>query len=312
MKLKIGIIGCGSVGLTLAKALSKTGNLEFIVARSDNSYSRCTSISPCPKNIFRSVQEIEELMINKLKVDDLSDTELNTFALPDIFVLTVQDSATELLAKQISDLFKEKLAGKIIIHTSGILPREILSECEKYGAITFAAHPYQTFFLKEAEILKDVCWGIDATGENEKLNYFIELLGGKPIYLDFKNEQQKALYHLSAVAASNFITSVMALASDVANLAGIDATKFFPPIVHQTIKNNLTSISEDKTPPLTGPVSRGDVVSVENHLLSLEKFKELQKSYAYFSMATTIEAKKSKFLTDNKFNDMKTLLENFI
>jgi predicted short-subunit dehydrogenase-like oxidoreductase (DUF2520 family) len=65
--------------------------------------------------------------------------------LPNIIILCVKDGTIEEKSKELAQLFGEKLSNTTIIHTAGVYGREVLVGCEKFGAITLSAHPFQTF-----------------------------------------------------------------------------------------------------------------------------------------------------------------------
>ena len=165
------------------------------------------------------------------------------------------------------------------------------------------AHPYQTLFSADDNVLRNASWGIEAASEEQ---YFMELvknLGGRPHIIDKK---QTVLYHASAVAASNFLNTVLAIARDIATAAGIRAEEFQPEIIKRTIENNL---GEKHDFPLTGPIARGDIMSVEKHLDELQSDKILYKSYCHLALATADMAYKSGILTKSKYDEICAFLE---
>jgi predicted short-subunit dehydrogenase-like oxidoreductase (DUF2520 family) len=85
------------------------------------------------------------------------------------------------------------------------------------------------------------------------------------------NSKEKALYHLSAVLASNLSVVLLEFAKSTSDAAGINAAEFFPKIIETTINNVYDSWKNDKILPLTGPFARGDSQAVMLHQKALKE-----------------------------------------
>ncbi|MCX7930613.1 MAG: DUF2520 domain-containing protein, partial [Chlorobi bacterium] len=91
--------------------------------------------------------------------------------------------------------------------------------------------------------------------------------------------KRKALYHAAAVLASNVTTEVVALAQEVARLAGIPPERFLPPILRATVDNAVSALVSGMPIARTGPASRGDNQTLQRHLAALALFPELAERY---------------------------------
>jgi predicted short-subunit dehydrogenase-like oxidoreductase (DUF2520 family) len=73
---------------------------------------------------------------------------------PDAILICVKDEMIFDICKNLCEHFKENLKEKYIIHTAGAYRVNLLDECEKYGGIPVAAHPFQTFASQEINCLQ--------------------------------------------------------------------------------------------------------------------------------------------------------------
>jgi predicted short-subunit dehydrogenase-like oxidoreductase (DUF2520 family) len=290
----VGIIGPGKTGLSLAEAFLKTGNLAWVLCRSE-----------------KKRQEALKRGITNVCL------ELPVGEIPDVIFITVQDrkieeTATELFTIHRRFLYfkKELFKNTVFIHCSGALRRNVLKELENISAGIAAAHPFQTFPRASDGFLKGIAWGIEAEEiHHEMLAEIITVLKGKPIVLTEETLLKKELYHISAVAASNFLAAAIASARDFAKAAGIDEKDFLPAIIQTAVNNSLESISLKNGFPLTGPIARGDTATVERHVSALKNNPDLLKEYQYFSLATAEIAFKNGIITAEIHDELEKILK---
>jgi predicted short-subunit dehydrogenase-like oxidoreductase (DUF2520 family) len=144
-----------------------------------------------------------------------------------------------------------------VVHTSGVETSAALQAAADQGAATGSLHPLQTFADKEngVEKLAGSAFAIEAEGElKQTLTAMVEALGGAPLYLQ---AEDKALYHASAVLA--WLTFGWERSA---------ALKALLPLMQGAI-DNLNQMGLPQA--LTGPVARGDVESVAQHVEALRQ-----------------------------------------
>jgi predicted short-subunit dehydrogenase-like oxidoreductase (DUF2520 family) len=261
-----GVIGCGKVGTVIAKKLALTGKLAWIAAHSEASYRRAKELfADSNIQIYSSIAQI--------------------VSPAGALLLAVSDTAYPQVAESLAAHFGERLNGCHAIHFSGSIPVEVLNPLKSHGAFISAAHPYQTFNGTGENILDSIPFGTVSNEDSATVAQFIDDVGGIQVPLDTLSTVQKTLYHITAVAISNFATTAMSLARSVADAAGIDAKVFFKRLAETTLQNNLDDIG-NPTIPLTGPVARGDSEMILRHLSALSAYPEMQKAYIHFTAAT--------------------------
>jgi predicted short-subunit dehydrogenase-like oxidoreductase (DUF2520 family) len=161
-------------------------------------------------------------------------------------------------------------AGGAVVHTSGVESREILSAADEAGADTGSLHPLQTFADHE-QARSNLPGSVFAVEAEEPLRStlleIVEALHGTPIEL---RAEEKALYHASAVLASNYVVTLMQLASDLWLRFGWEreaSVRALLPLLKGAV-NNLEALGVPSA--LTGPIARGDLETVRRHLDALE------------------------------------------
>lgn len=245
--MKATIIGAGNVGVTLAKKLQQVGDYE-LVYKSDKSKENATKSG-----------------LDSKKIVELQSAKLDG----EFIIICVKDGDIANVVDELLETHSNALAGKIVLHTSGTLGKSVLIKLETANCLTAAAHPFQTFFYNEVAVLDGISWGVESDAEAfTKIEKLINLIGGKAIKLSKETLKKKALYHISAVAASNFMALSIDLAKELADEAGIDAKDFLPQILETTLQNNLKQLGSS-TPAITGPVVRGEVGTIAAHIATL-------------------------------------------
>ena len=129
-------------------------------------------------------------------------------------------------------------------------------------------------------------------------------MGGEAHKIEKSN---KKLYHISAVAMSNYLNSAIALGKLSSRAAGISPEEFAPVIINTTINNILASDKlENNT--LTGPIARGDLLTIKLHIEELRKHRELLLPYSYMGLATLELANTAGIIDDNFYQECHALL----
>ncbi|KAA9108186.1 Rossmann-like and DUF2520 domain-containing protein [Microbacterium rhizomatis] len=168
----------------------------------------------------------------------------------DVILVCVPDDA---IAGVVAGLgVRQGLVG----HMSGAVTLEA-------SGVGFGLHPLQTFAGGEGP---DAFHGIGcaiAGRSAAAVDVARELairIGARPFAID---DEHRAGYHASASLASNFVVTLLAAAEQVARTAGLDgpdARALLTPLVRRTVQNWAAEGPENA---LTGPIARGDGVTVE-------------------------------------------------
>lgn len=170
-------------------------------------------------------------------------------------LLLVPDAAIEQVAQQVSG---------IRIHFSGVLATP-----HAHGA-----HPLMTFghALYDEAIYRNIPFIIDDTAPD-----FQSLLPGLPNPHFRLKPELKAHYHALCCMAGNYSCLLwQKLFSDFENNLGLP-----PRAAHMFLERQMKNLIEDHASALTGPLSRGDMSTVEKHLQALkdDPFEDIYRSF---------------------------------
>ncbi len=250
MKPSFAIVGCGKVGTALGRFMAGAGYRPAgFASRSEASAERTAGLIGSG-SIGRVPWEITKLA--------------------DIVLLTTPDGVIEETCARIVENggFREKA---IVLHCSGAHPSTILNSARQCGAEIGSMHPLQS--IASGETAENPFSGIIISVEGDAG----AVKAGKEIAEDLGATQMeirtggKALYHASAVVASNYLVTLLDLAFKMIENAGVpreDAYGVLKPLVMGTLANvEKTGIPN----ALTGPIARGDTETVKRHLSELGK-----------------------------------------
>lgn len=203
----------------------------------------------------------------------------------DVVILAVPDDVIENVCGELSERNGLK-DGACMLHCSGVKSAESLAEARDVGVSVASMHPLQSFAGDETGNPFDgIIVSIEGDEKATKTAFEVaKTLGAQPVEIDGK---AKMLYHASAVVASNYLVTILDLALNLVEKAGLDrevAMKGFMPLIQGTLKN-----VQEKGPveALTGPLARGDVGTIARHVSEMnEKTPEFAALYTALGQAT--------------------------
>lgn len=251
MSKNIGIIGAGVVGTAIGVVLQNKGyEITGVYDKKIESTKALVERIGC--TTFISAQELSCLV--------------------DILFITTPDSAIKAVADKLATE-NAFTAGQLVIHMSGAHSSELLDKAREQGARVLSLHPLQSFANVETAIknLPGSMFSLEGDADAYPLGIeIIENLGGNYFFID---RQAKPLYHAGACVVSNYLVTVIDLGIKLLEKTGLPremAVASLMPLINGTISNIESSGIPEA---LTGPVSRGDLDTVYNHLICMEKIE---------------------------------------
>ena len=243
---KLGFVGAGRVGGSLAVALSRAGYPVVAIG----------SRTPASAQALAALVDDSAPFSESQEVADRSD----------VVFLTTPDDAIGPVAAAID--WRE---GQGVVHCSGAASLDVLDGAADAGAVPGAIHPLQAVSSIENGVksLPGTTFGIE--GGEEMRRYLAEVatdVGGNPIFL---NAEDKAMYHLTGVLMGNLLTALGAVAAELWETFGFtraEGVEALAPMMRQVSVNLDTSGLPDA---VAGPYVRGDIGTVEKHLAALRQ-----------------------------------------
>lgn len=264
MLKKVVIIGSGNLAWHLAHALYNSG-IDILQI-----YSR---------NIEHALE-----LSNKVKAKACNNYKnLNSNA--DAYFLALADDVQESFAKEFP------FSDKILIHTSGSLPMDILNNSSNKSGVFY---PLQTFSkhipLDFSKI--PICIEASLKEIEDELVNLAETINCK--WHIINSEKRKAL-HLAAVFACNFSNHMIAISEHI-----LESEKIPPEIIYPLLKQTIDKIpNHSASTSQTGPANRNDIKIMQEHI-SLLNSNFIDLSELYKTISSSIFEFQNK---DNKNND---------
>jgi len=278
------IIGAGKVGVSLGLALVSKG-------------LRLKYISDCNPDAARRAKKI--IKTGKMTQDNRLATQA-----AEISFICVPDGLIRKVVRELSEL---DLDGHYIFHTSGAVTSRVLRPLSRQGAVVASFHPVQTFATTcpDPDIFRGIFFSLEGDEKAIELGQSLaEKLQSGVILISPAN---KPLYHLACSMASNFMVVLLAEVKDLFELLGLDekaCLEVIYPLVSRTLLNVRELGCEQS---LTGPILRGDLKTVKEHLKALSSQPELEKLYRLMSLEALKVAEK-RGLSASKVKALKRLL----
>jgi predicted short-subunit dehydrogenase-like oxidoreductase (DUF2520 family) len=252
----IAIVGAGNLAHGLGQALVNAGyRVDEVVARAE------------PKS-----QQSARNLAKRLRAQAVSMDRARLDA--PVVWFCVNDDAIAPAARALAG---RKWKGKIALHSSGALGSDELQALRHRGAAVASLHPMMTFVAGEQPSLHGVPFAVEGGAAAVRVAQGIARdLGGDVFAI---RKQAKPLYHALGSFSSPMIVATLATAERIAGAAGIGrarALSIMRPILRRTLDNYLAN---GATAAFSGPVQRGDVLTVSKHLEALRRVPGARETY---------------------------------
>jgi predicted short-subunit dehydrogenase-like oxidoreductase (DUF2520 family) len=285
-RLRVGVIGAGRVGSVLGAALAAAGH-DVVAAAGLSAASADRAARLLPGVPLVPADEV--------------------VAASDLVVLAVPDDTLPGLVAGLAGTGSWR-AGQIAFHTSGAHGLAVLEPAERAGVLPLALHPAMTFSggTEDADRLTGAPFGVTSAPVHRPVAETLVLeMGGEPFFVA---EEDRRLYHAALVTGANHLVTLVAEAADLLRGAGIDApARVLTPLLTAALDNGLRRGDRG----LTGPVSRGDVGTVGDHLETLtERAPASVGAYVAMARRTTERALAAGRLKKHEGAPLLDLLES--
>jgi len=201
-------------------------------------------------------------------------------------------------------------AGRSVVHCSGAHSVDILDAARRQGAVAGCFHPLQTFagIDRAIELLPHSTFALEA--EEPLLSVLKEMAAALEGHGLVLGAGDKVVYHAAAVFASNYLVTIVKLATDLWQTFGVppeQATRALMPLLRGTL-SNIESIGLPGC--LTGPVARGDIGTIRKHLDALgERAPSILEAYRKLGSCTVPIALARGKIDDRKARELLELFE---
>ena len=270
------VIGAGRVGSTLTLLLYRAGyDIVSVLSKKKKSARKLARLVQCRKYS-----------------DSLSDIHPATR----IILIAVPDEDILGIAKELSKCAHLDFSKLAAFHTSGSLTSDALLPLRMKGVMTFSLHPIQSFskassLAHQIGQMRNVVYGFEGHKEAIPLaRQLVKALCGTFVQIP---KEEKILYHIASVFASNYSIAILGAIDDLTKRIGGGITlAHFKPLIKTSIEN---AFQQTPQMALTGPIARGSLATVENHLNTLRNAnKQLALLYQQIGLQALQMAVKGK------------------
>ncbi len=286
LKEKIGIIGVGRLGFQLAIMLKEV-DYKISVVIDTNTYKAIKCMNECNAQVSS---------------DSLSDIGNDVT----ILFICVQDHIISSIAHELA---KNKNLNKnlVIAHTSGLYTSDILHVIRQDSIHLCSFHPCYSFTEGDNYLPEDIYYAIEGDDEGyTRLGKVAESLGGKSFRI---NKDEQAVYHTACSMASNFLVGLMKIVERfLRENRSQEESAFLWPLVQGTLENiKSKGINE----ALTGPITRGDVETIEKHLLRLKKYDKSIVDLYIFMGRQLLQIVKEKGMAKTQIKSIEKIFKKY-
>jgi predicted short-subunit dehydrogenase-like oxidoreductase (DUF2520 family) len=205
-------------------------------------------------------------------------------------ILAVPDGSIGTVALELAELGRPDGAATAL-HLSGARPAEVLAPLADRGYAVGSLHPLQTVAdpRSGANRLRNAFFTFEGDRRaREAAAAIVGAAGGRMLEVEAAN---KARYHAACVFASNYVVTCAAVAtrllSEAVGISRDEAVRALQPLWGGAVAN-LDDLGLPAA--LTGPVARGDVETMKDHLASLDgDTRELYGALALQALALSRE-----------------------
>ena len=289
MKPDIAIIGCGKVGTSLAFFLNEAGypiRALFSKTRASAENTARLINGPTPAPSSGEAARVADIVLITTPDDVIAD-------------------AGRIIAEQGG--FRENAA---VLHCSGALPSTILAPAQAAGAFIGSMHPLQSFAAARTDINPFDGINMAVEGDGPAVSLATRMARDLGANAHTIKTEGKTLYHAAAVAASNYLVTILDLALKMLKAAGMEPADGFA-ILKPLIDGTLNNIAKIGIPDaLTGPIARGDVDTVAAHMDHIvAQVPELKALYCRLGIETAGIARAKGSIDDTRVEDFINLLK---
>jgi predicted short-subunit dehydrogenase-like oxidoreductase (DUF2520 family) len=245
---KITLIGSGRVATQLGLALAaKHKNIVQVYSRH-----------------LESARQLSA-RVDAVAIDALSQLSSDS----DLYIISVVDDAIAEVAAKL------RFSGKIVAHTSGSVPMQVLDGYDWKSAVIY---PLQTFAKDKNVDFKNIPICIEAADAETETH--LEVLA-RELSGDVRkvNSEQRMMIHVAAVFANNFTNFMYVMSQELLEKSDLSFDILLPLIRETTDKLNHKFPKEAQT----GPAARGDNEVIRKHLKILEDQEGKKIIYQHIS-----------------------------
>ncbi len=249
-RMTINIIGAGKLGT----------HVTFVLKHQKNVFIQAV----CNQTLESAQRAVQKIGVGQAVAD------IEHLPPADLTLITVPDDQVVIIADRLA-LSKQLKVNSVIMHCSGVLSADVLNAAKVKGCYLASMHPMKSF--ASTELCCDDLAGVYCAleGDERAVQHIKQLFQQIVIHWLDIDGQQKAAYHAAGVFASNYLISIAHSACQCFQQAGLSQDLALQ-VVGSLMQGTLNNIQKqaDLKQSLTGPVQRGDLITLKAHMKHLD------------------------------------------
>lgn len=265
-RLDVGVVGTGRAGSVIGAALKRAGHqIKACTAVTDLSKLRAEALLPGV-----AISSVEETVADR-----------------DLILLSIPDDVLDQVVSGLA-LTNAVSPGTFVLHLSGRYGIEVLRPLTELGCLPLALHPVMTFTGTSIDLnrLSACPFGVTTHPTLRPVAETLVMeMGGEPVWVP---EASRSLYHAALTLGANNLMTLVNQTSELLESAGItNPEALVAPLLSASLDNALRNGDS----ALTGPIVRGDVQTVREHLRVLANFDPaVTQAYRSLARLTAVRA----------------------
>jgi predicted short-subunit dehydrogenase-like oxidoreductase (DUF2520 family) len=226
-----------------------------------------------------------------------------------IVYITTPDAAIASIAVRLAQR-QPSWHGVVVLHCSGALSSTVLDVLKPCGAQVGSMHPLYAFgtAIADPAVLQGIYWCIE--GDAAAKHVARRLIGDLRGHVNEIQPEHKMLYHAAAAVAGNLITGLLSLSFSMLAHCGMapDQARAMLLRLSEGVLQRIKA--EGEVVALAGPVSRGDTVTVAQHLEQLRTLPPVYEAvYRNLSLELVALARRKGAASAAALADIEKLLQ---
>ncbi|WP_455951240.1 Rossmann-like and DUF2520 domain-containing protein [Arcanobacterium haemolyticum] len=287
-RMGIGVVSAGKVGAALGSALRAAGHqIVGAYAASEASVDRVETMLPgVPVLDVRTIVERSEVVL---------------LAVPDDELAGIVDGLAAVGAWH---------PGQLVVHVAGRFGTDVLAPAVAQGVLGIAIHPAMTFTGTTLDVarLQGCPFAVTAPAMLQPIGLaLVADMGGEGFVIA---EGDRGVYHAALAHGANHVVTVIAQSIRLLKSIGLE-NEYLRPLITAAIEGALSSGEALQT----GPVVRGDVGTVAEHVETLDTIAEeepdladIPSTYRALADATAQRALARRVITEESFKVIRSKL----
>lgn len=223
-----------------------------------------------------------------------------------IFITTPDDTIHEIAA--ILAATGADLSGKLAVHMSGSLESREMAALQGRCAGLYSLHP-MTSITGDPLDFSRVHLTLEGSGTDAAEAAMRAFLQAMDLHCTRISGAHKLLYHAASCLSANYTVTLVDIAQKIYRDIGFDeatAQALLLPLMRQVIENIA---EKGSAKALTGPISRGDVGTLQKHLAALAAYGQYEDVYRLVGSYTAGLSARAGNITSERAQQIRALLE---